>query len=100
MLAAHYERLCALDASPAVRVNWAIALGQVCGAELALAQVYALGRYHLFHATRGELLRALGLAKNSAERALLHRRLGIPRTDVEASVGARLREAGYLSPTD
>jgi predicted RNA polymerase sigma factor len=61
---------------------------------LALAEVdnlaESLCRYHLFHATRGELLRALGrtaeaqaadeaaleLTQNPAERALLWRRLG------------------------
>ncbi|HEY7092675.1 MAG TPA: sigma-70 family RNA polymerase sigma factor [Ktedonobacterales bacterium] len=89
-----YERLCLYDVSPVARLNRAIALGQVCGAEAALVEVdrlaKALGKYHLFHATRGELLRALGrmvearaadevaleLTQNPAERALLRRRLG------------------------
>jgi RNA polymerase sigma factor (sigma-70 family) len=89
-----YDRLCWCDASPVVRLNWAIALGQVYGADKALAQVDALAdalkQYYLFHATRGELLRALGrtaeaqaadraalrLTQNPAERALLVRRLG------------------------
>jgi RNA polymerase sigma factor (sigma-70 family) len=89
-----YERLCMYDGSPVARLNRAIALGQVYGAELALAEVdnlaESLCRYHLFHATRGELLRALGrtaeaqaadeaaleLTQNPAERALLWRRLG------------------------
>jgi predicted RNA polymerase sigma factor len=93
-IVALYERLCWYDASPVVRLNWAIALGQISGAEQALAHVEALadtlGRYHLFHATRGELLRRLGraaeaqaadeaalrLTQNPAERALLRRRLG------------------------
>jgi RNA polymerase sigma factor (sigma-70 family) len=89
-----YERLCMCGASPVARLNRAIALGQICGAEAALVEVdllaEALGQYHLFHATRGELLRALGrmvearaadeaaleLTQNPAERALLRRRLG------------------------
>jgi RNA polymerase sigma-70 factor (ECF subfamily) len=89
-----YERLCRCDPSPVTRLNWAIALGRVYGAEEALTQVDSLadtlGQYHLFHATRGELLRALGrladarasdrlalrLTHNPAERALLRRRLG------------------------
>lgn len=70
-----------------------IALGQVVGADAALAEVDALAgephRYHLYHATRDELLRelghpaearrtdeqALGLTGNPAERALLEQRL-------------------------
>jgi RNA polymerase sigma-70 factor (ECF subfamily) len=65
----------------------------VCGPAVALADVDALapalGRYHLFHATRAELLRELGrhaeaqaadahalsLTLNPAERALLEERL-------------------------
>ena len=90
-----------MDPSPVVQLNWAIALGQICGAEMALAQVDALsgalGRYHLFHATRGELLRtlgraeeaqsadqmALGLTQNPAERKLLRRRLRTVTPDHE-----------------
>jgi RNA polymerase sigma factor (sigma-70 family) len=93
-IVALHERLCEHDASPVVRLNWAIAFGQVHGPEKALAQVDALAdalkQYYLFHATRGGLLRALGrraeacaadraalrLARNPAERALLRRRLG------------------------
>jgi RNA polymerase sigma-70 factor (ECF subfamily) len=93
-IVALYERLCSCDASSVVRLNWAIAFGQVYGAEKALAQVDALAdtltQYYLFHATRGELLRAIGrtaeaqaadsaalrLTHNPAERRLLRRRLG------------------------
>jgi RNA polymerase sigma-70 factor (ECF subfamily) len=89
-----YVRLCRCDASPVARLNWAIALAQVYGAEEALTHVESLAdtlsHYHLFHATRAELLRALGrladaraadqtalgLTQNRAERALLRRRLG------------------------
>jgi RNA polymerase sigma-70 factor (ECF subfamily) len=79
--------------SPVIRLHRAIALGQVIGAQAALNDVDALegelGRYHLFHATRAELLRrldrpfearradeqALRLTGNTAERALLEQRL-------------------------
>ncbi len=79
--------------SPVVRLNRAIALRYVEGAAAALAEVDALAaeldRYHLFHATRGELLRELGrddearaanrraleLTENPAERRLLERRI-------------------------
>jgi predicted RNA polymerase sigma factor len=76
-----------------VALNRAIALQYVRGADAALAAVDGLGGqldgYYLFHATRAELLRALGrtdgarqanlraleLTANPAERALLRDRL-------------------------
>ncbi len=88
-----YDALLAFADSPVVRLNRAIALWHVRGARAALDEVdllaHQLDRYHLFHATRGELLRALGrpaearaadrralaLTENPAERALLERRL-------------------------
>jgi predicted RNA polymerase sigma factor len=88
-----YDRLLRMNSSPVVRLNRAIALGHIAGPDMALAEVDALAGsldgYHLFHATRAELLRelhraqeataattrALELATNSAERALLERRL-------------------------
>jgi len=88
-----YDALLALGETPVVRLNRAIALWHVEGPGTALAEVDALagelGGYHLFHATRAELLRALGrpadaraaderaleLTENPAERALLERRL-------------------------
>jgi RNA polymerase sigma factor (sigma-70 family) len=80
--------------TPVVRLNRAIALAHVCGPDTALAEVdrqrQRLDAYHLFHATRGELLtrlgrtdeareayrRAMELTLNPAERALLAERLG------------------------
>lgn len=88
-----YDMLLVLEPSPVVRLNWAIALWRVEGAEAALREVDALAPmldgYHLFHATRGQLLgelsrheqaraaqlRALQLTHNTAERALLETRL-------------------------
>jgi predicted RNA polymerase sigma factor len=88
-----YELLVRLDGSPVARLNRAIALERVAGAEEALDVVDALrdelAGYHLFHATRGRLLEQLGrtgeaaeayraalsLTSNPAERALLERRL-------------------------
>jgi RNA polymerase sigma-70 factor (ECF subfamily) len=90
-----YDMLATLDRSPVVRLNQAIAMSHVCGTEAALAAVDELaGRldgYHLFHATRAELLlrrgdsegaraanaRALELTDNPAEQALLLARLGV-----------------------
>lgn len=84
-----YDMLSAYDRSPIVRLNRAVALAEVAGAEVALAEVDGLGgglsRYHLWHAVRGHLLRGLGrddealaadlrameLTANDAERRLL-----------------------------
>ena len=92
-----YDRLLTFTDSPVVRLNRAIAVRHIGGAARALAEVDALSedleRYHLFHATRAELLRDLGraaeartadqraleLTDNPAERALLLKRLGADR---------------------
>jgi RNA polymerase sigma-70 factor (ECF subfamily) len=89
-----YDALLAIAESPVVRLNRAIALWHVHGAEQAYIELFRLAddldRYHLYHATRAELLRALGrseearaadrraleLTENPAERALLAARLG------------------------
>jgi RNA polymerase sigma-70 factor (ECF subfamily) len=91
-----YDALLRLGDTPVIRLNRAIALWHVEGPEVALAEVDALSGelagYHLFHATRAELLRTLGrtadaraaderaleLTENPAERALLARRLARP----------------------
>jgi predicted RNA polymerase sigma factor len=88
-----YDMLDALAPSPVVRLNRAVATRFIDGPEVALAEVDALasqlGEYRLLHATRAELLRALGrevearealtralaMATNPAERDLLRRRL-------------------------
>ena len=90
-----YDVLARFDPSPVVALNRAIALRYVAGPAAALAVVDTLGaplaRYHLFHATRAELLRALGrsaeareadmraieLTANPAERVLLRERIGL-----------------------
>ena len=92
-----YDRLLELGDSPVVRLNRAIAVWHVAGADAALRELAPLGedldRYHLYHATRAELLRELGrgdearaadrraleLTENPAERALLERRLAPDR---------------------
>lgn len=88
-----YDLLLELMPSPVVRLNRAVALRYTDGPAAALSDVDAiaeqLGEYHLLHATRAELLRALNrpeeaaaatrralaLASNPAERELLTRRL-------------------------
>jgi RNA polymerase sigma-70 factor (ECF subfamily) len=88
-----YDALLTFTDTPVVRLNRAIAVRHVAGAKTALEEVDRLedelDRYHLYHATRAELLRDLGradearaadrraldLTDNPAERALLERRL-------------------------
>jgi RNA polymerase sigma factor (sigma-70 family) len=92
-IAVLYDMLIHLAPSPVTRLHRAIALRYVTGAADALREVEALAGdldgYHLFHATRAELLRELGqadqaraadrraltLTANPAERSLLRQRL-------------------------
>jgi len=101
-----YSLLAAIDPSPVVALNRAIARSHVDGPAAALGDVEILRReldeYHLFHATRAELLReighvaeasvedavALGLTRNTAERALLEERI-IPGPSREAPASAK-----------
>ncbi len=85
-----YDQLLAVAPTPVVRLNRAVARGEVEGPAPALAEVDALdlAGYHLFHATRADLLRRLGrpaeaaraydaalaLTTNAAERRFLERR--------------------------
>jgi len=88
-----YDALITHLPSPVTRLHRAIALSHVLGPQAALEATDplepALDRYHLYHATRAELLRqlgrtaearradqrALGLTANPAERSLLEQRL-------------------------
>ncbi len=85
-----YDQLTRLDRSPIVALNRAVAVAELDGPEVALAQVdrLPLTDYHAWHATRADLLRRLGRSTeakgaydaaiaatdNSAERAYLGRR--------------------------
>ena len=92
-ISALYGRLFALHRSPVVALNRAVALSMAEGPEAALPLVEALQSaledYHLWHATRADLLRRLGrtteavccyqraleLTQNEVERRFLNRRL-------------------------
>jgi RNA polymerase sigma-70 factor (ECF subfamily) len=92
-IAALYDLLATEHPSPVVELNRAVAVAMAVGPEqgLALADTLAaeLETYHLFHATRADLLRRLGrndeaatayrraveLAGNRVEREFLERRL-------------------------
>ena len=89
-IAALYDQLVRIDPSPIVRLNRAVAVAELDGPAVALAEVdrLDLAGYHAWHATRADLLRRLGrteesraaydeairLAGNSGERAWLARR--------------------------
>jgi RNA polymerase sigma-70 factor (ECF subfamily) len=94
-IAALYAALAAQDGSPVVELNRAVAVAMVDGPDAGLALLEplrgdpGLGRYHLFHAALGDLLRrsgrvaesrdayrsALEIASNPAERRFLQGRL-------------------------
>jgi RNA polymerase sigma-70 factor (ECF subfamily) len=72
-----YDRMYELSPTPVVALNRAVAVAEVHGptAALELLDALDLGAYHLFHATRAELLRRLDRADEaaSAYRAALAR---------------------------
>ena len=90
-----YDTLMRIADSPVVRLNRAVALSHFAGPEIALGEVndlaISLEGYHLFHATRADLLDRIGepalarqarmlaleLCQNPAERSLLRRKLGV-----------------------
>ena len=92
-IVALYDQLFDLQPTAVVALNRAVALAELGGPAVALAAIEPLGArldgYHLFHATRAELLRRLGrttearaanqralsLTENPAERRLLEERL-------------------------
>ena len=87
-----YDQLVRVDPSPVIALNRAVAVAELDGPEVALADVNrleeTLAGYHAFHAVRADLLRrlgrgeearaaygtAIGLAGNTAEVASLTRR--------------------------
>jgi RNA polymerase sigma-70 factor (ECF subfamily) len=85
-----YDHLSALQPTPVVALNRAVAVAEVHGPALALAAIdeLDLDQYHLFHAARADLLvrldrrddaaaaydRALELVANAEERRFLERR--------------------------
>jgi RNA polymerase sigma factor (sigma-70 family) len=88
-----YDMLLHLAPSPVTRLHRAIAVRYVAGPEAAMAELDeladSLDEYHLYHASRAELLRAVGdleraraadrraleLTANPAEQAILQQRL-------------------------
>ena len=67
-VAALYDQLYALMPTPVVALNRAVAIAEVSGpaAALTLVDELDLREYHLFHATRADLLRRLGCHAEAA----------------------------------
>jgi RNA polymerase sigma-70 factor, ECF subfamily len=91
-IAALYDQLVRLDSSPIVRLNRAIALAELDGPAVALAEVdrLPLEEYHAFHTTRAELLRRLGCSEES--RAAYDRALELAKNTAEIAYLVRRRD--------
>ena len=89
-----YDQLVRLDPSPIVALNRAVALAELDGPQVALAEVDrladALGGYHLFHATRADLLRRQG--RNDESRAAYDRAIELAGNTAETAYLMRRRE--------
>ncbi|WP_326551296.1 RNA polymerase sigma factor [Micromonospora sp. NBC_01813] len=87
-----YDQLARLDPSPIVRLNRAIAVAELDGPQVALAQVddLPLQGYHAFHATRADLLRRLG--RGEAARAAYDRAIGLAGNTAETAYLTRRRD--------
>jgi RNA polymerase sigma-70 factor (ECF subfamily) len=86
-----YDQLLSVAPTPVVALNRAVAVGEVHGpaAALALVEGLDLDTYHLFHATRADLLRRLGRHREAA--AAYRRAAALAPTDAER---AFLRHGG------
>jgi RNA polymerase sigma-70 factor (ECF subfamily) len=87
-----YDQLVRLDPSPIVRLNRAIAVAELDGPEVALAEVdrLPLDGYQAFHATRADLLRRLGRSQES--RAAYDRAIGLAGNPAVAAYLVRRRD--------
>jgi predicted RNA polymerase sigma factor len=93
-IVALYGRLSRLDPSPIVRLNRAVAVAEVDGPDVGLAEVDRLGEvldgYHAFHAARADLLRRLG--RSSESRAAYDRAIGLAGNQAERAYLTRRRD--------
>ncbi len=91
-IVALYNQLVRLDPSPIVRLNRAIAVAELDGPQVALAEVdgLPLAGYHLLHATRADLLRRLGRSEES--RAAYDRAIGLAGNTAETAYLTRRRD--------
>ena len=95
-IATLYDQLAAIDPSPIVELNRAIAVAEFDGPEVALALVdrLPLTTYHAWHATRADLLRRLG--RSDEARAAYD--AAIAATDNDAERGYLGRRRDQLGP--
>ena len=93
-IVALYDQLARLDPSPIVRLNRAIAVAELDGPQVALAEIEGLPLegYHSFHATRAHLLRRLG--RDEESRAAYDRALGLAGNTAEAASLIRRDQLG------
>jgi RNA polymerase sigma-70 factor (ECF subfamily) len=91
-VAALYDQLARLDPSPIVRLNRAIAVAELDGPQVALAEIDALPLqgYHIFHATRADLLRRLG--RGAESRAAYDRAISLAGNNAEIAYLVRRRD--------
>jgi RNA polymerase sigma-70 factor (ECF subfamily) len=100
-VAALYDQLVVLDPSPVVRLNRAVALAELDGPAVALAEVDrlagpAMAGYHAWHATRADLLRRLG--RTGEARAAYDAAIGCTGNPAERAFLARRRDTLVPSP--
>ena len=78
-----YDRLLAMTPTPVVALNRAVAVAELDGPAKALALIddLELERYHLYHATRAELLRRMG--DNDAAHLAYRNAMSMTDNDVE-----------------
>lgn len=98
-IVALYDHLHALDPSPVVALNRAIAVAEVEGPEAGLALIDAvagLDRYHAFHVARGELLARAGDVPR-ARAALLRATTLAPSAAIRRHVRRRAEELAGAS---
>lgn len=97
-IVAHYGQLLPLTGSPVVALNRGVALAHAHGPEAGLTAidhlVSTLDGYHLFHASRGEMLRRAG--EIDAARAELERALELAANPAESRlIEARLAQLDH-----
>ncbi|WP_433215935.1 RNA polymerase sigma factor [Dactylosporangium sp. CS-047395] len=87
-----YDQLARVDPSPIVRLNRAIAVAEVDGPEVALAQLEGLplDGYRAFHATRADLLRRVG--RSGDARAAYERAIALDGNSAETAYLVRRRD--------
>jgi RNA polymerase sigma-70 factor (ECF subfamily) len=86
-----YDQLLAIQPSPVVELNRAVAVAELDGPEVALSIVERLdlASYHPWHVARAELLRRLGRVEES--RAAYDEALALTANDAERAHLARRR---------